>query len=273
MWSSKDVYYISDGTGILANNLGRALICQFPEINFHEENFPFIATVADAQKTMKFILQESGGRRPLVFSTVMDPEIIKVLKAPEVEYFDAYAFFLGKLEDCLEAEALRVPGFSRRVSNNAMSRRVEAIHYCLEHDDGTGISGYNKADAIILGVSRVGKTPISVYLASQMGMKTANFPLTEEYLAADRLPKVILRNSKQAIGLTTTPQILHSARQKRYPDSNYAALSTCREELKQAEAIYLRYGIAIISSAGNSIEETATQVMQQQNLTKEPGLG
>lgn len=270
MWKIKDVYYISDGTGILANNLGRALICQFPETNFHEEKIPFVTTEADAHKTIKYILEHSGGRRPLVFSTVMDPKIIKILKAPEVEYFDAYAFFLEKLEHCLEAKALRVPGFSRKLSNTDMSRRVEAIHYCLEHDDGTGLAGYDQAEAIILGVSRSGKTPISVYLASQMGLKTANFPLTEEHLVAYQLPNTILRNVKRVVGLTTTPQILHSAREKRYPGSKYASLATCKEELRQAEEIYLRNHIPTISSAGNSIEETATQVMQELNLSKKP---
>ena len=75
MWSSKDIYYISDSTGIMATNLGQALICQFPEINFYEEKFPFIRTVKEAQKTMNYILKQSGGRRPIIFSTILDAKI------------------------------------------------------------------------------------------------------------------------------------------------------------------------------------------------------
>jgi len=219
---------------------------------------------------MAYIQKHSGSRSPLIFSTIMDPEIIEVFKSPEVVFFDGYAFFLEKLEDALEAQALRVPGFSRRVSNMDMNRRVEAIHYCLEHDDGTRMSGYDEADLILLGVSRSGKTPISVYLASQMGLKTANFPLTEEYLDQYELPDRIRNNISRAVGLTSTPEILHAVREKRYPDSRYANLATCRQELQQATEIFLRYKIPMISTAGKSIEETATQAMQALKFSMQP---
>ena len=123
MWSSKDVYYISDSTGILATNLGQSLLCQFPEVNFHEEHFPFIRSVSEANKTLQYILKNSGGRRPLVFSTIMNKEILRAFDHPEIEFFDAYEFFLSKLEGCLETQALRVPGFSRHFDNVSMSKR------------------------------------------------------------------------------------------------------------------------------------------------------
>lgn len=267
MRTSKDIYYISDGTGIVANNLGKALTCQFPEINFNEEKFPFIATVANAKKIMDYILKRSAGRRPLIFSTIISQETIAVFNVPEVEFFDAYAFFLERLENCLDARALRVPGASRKVSNMDMDRRVEAIHYCLEHDDGTNASEYDMADAIILGVSRAGKTPISVYMASQMGMKTANFPLTHKFLSEYYLPDSIVRNLKRSTGITTSPEFLHNVREKRYPSSNYARLATCRNEIKRAEQIFQKYHIPVIFSAGKSIEEMATQIAQGLNLS------
>jgi hypothetical protein len=251
----------------VANNLGKALTCQFPEINFNEEKFPFIATVANAKKIMDYILKRSAGRRPLIFSTIISQETIAVFNVPEVEFFDAYAFFLERLENCLDARALRVPGASRKVSNMDMDRRVEAIHYCLEHDDGTNASEYDMADAIILGVSRAGKTPISVYMASQMGMKTANFPLTHKFLSEYYLPDSIVRNLKRSTGITTSPEFLHNVREKRYPSSNYARLATCRNEIKRAEQIFQKYHIPVIFSAGKSIEEMATQIAQGLNLS------
>jgi len=268
MGTPKDIYYISDGTGILANNLGKALICQFPKINFNEEKFPFITTVAIAKKIMYYILKRSAGRRPFIFSTIIDAKTIAVFNVPEVEFFDAYAFFLERLENCLDAKALRIPGASRKVTGVDMDRRVEAIHYCLEHDDGTKISEYDMADAIIIGVSRAGKTPISVYMASQMGLKTANFPLTDNFLSKYYLPDGIRRNLKRAAGLTTTPDFLHNVREKRYPGSNYASLATCKDEIKRAEQTFEKYHISVISSAGKSIEEMATQVAQELNLSK-----
>ena len=268
MKTSKDVYYISDGTGISANNLGKALICQFPEINFDEEKFPFITTVANAKKIMSYIMKRSAGRRPIIFSTIINAKIIAVFNVPEVEFFDSYAFFLKRLENCLDAKAMRIPGASRKVTGMDIDRRVEAIHYCMEHDDGTKISEYDMADAIIIGVSRAGKTPISVYMASQMGMKTANFPLTDKFLSKYYLPDGILSNLKRAAGLTTTPEFLHNVREKRYPNSNYASLAGCRDEIKRAEQTFQKYHIPVISSAGKSIEEMATQVTQELNLSK-----
>lgn len=268
MWSSKDVYYISDSTGILVTNLGQALICQFPEVNFSEEKFPFIRTVAEAKKTMDHIIKRSGGRRPIIFSTILDPKLRAVFDTPEVEYFEAYGLFLERLETCLETPAVREPGFARHPSDVTMSKRVEAIHFCLAHDDGTKISEYDEADIILLGVSRVGKTPVAVYLATQMGLKSANFPLTAEHLDRYRVPEMIRQNLSRVVALTTSPEQLRSAREKRYPGSRYARLSNCIEELKQAEQIYLKSHIPIVSSAGKSIEETASQVMQELGISK-----
>jgi hypothetical protein len=272
MWSSKDVYYISDSTGILATNLGQALICQFPEINFHEEKFPFVLNREEAKKTLEYILKKSSGRRPLIFSTIMTKEIREVFDSPEVELFDAFEIFMTRLEGCLEAKALGVPGFSRHIDNLTMAKRVEAIHFCLEHDDGVHIHELDEAEVILLGVSRSGKTPVSVYLATQMGMKSANFPLTAEYLWEYTLPEEIIRNKKRAIGLTTTPELLHSVREKRYADSNYAKRSTCIEEIQTAETIFHNHQIPIVSTAGKSIEEIATQISQELGLSGKPAL-
>ncbi|HET98617.1 MAG TPA: pyruvate, phosphate dikinase/phosphoenolpyruvate synthase regulator [Desulfurivibrio alkaliphilus] len=270
MWNSKDIYFVSDSTGILATNLGHAMIRQFPEINFHEERFPFILTREEAQKTLAYILKHSGGRRPIIFSTIMNEEIRQIFDHPEVELFDPFRAFLEDLESCLEAKALRVPGFSRHVDNITMAKRVEAIHFCLEHDDGVRTNEFDEADVILLGVSRTGKTPVSVYLATQMGLKAANFPMTTEYLREYKLPDALRRNSRRAVGLTTTAELLHIVREKRYQGSSYARLATCSEEIKQAEQILNNYQIPIISTAGRSIEEIATQVTQELGISKKP---
>lgn len=270
MWSSKDVYYISDGTGILATNLGQSLLCQFPEINFHEEHFPFIRSAGEAKKTISYILKQSVGRRPIIFSTIMNREIIAIFDRPEVEFFDGYDFFLSKLERVLEAKSLRVPGFSRHIDNVSMAKRVEAIHFSLEHDDGIKADELDQADCILVGVSRSGKTPISMYLATQIGLKSANFPLTSEHLSSDRLPEHIIRNHKRTIGLTTTAEILHKMREKRLPNSNYAKLATCIQELNLARDLFFRAKIPTINTAGKSIEEVSTEVLQELGISKRP---
>lgn len=267
MWSVKDVYYISGSTAILAANYGQALISQFPEIAFNEKTFPFISSVAQAKEIMGKILEYAGARRPLVFTSLVDPKIRDVFDSPEVEFIDIFEDRLTYMENILECKALRIAGSSRQTDAVVLKKRVEAIHFCLEHDDGLKTHQYNQADVIILGVSRAGKTPVSVYLATQSGFKAANFPLTTEYLQSYKLPESILPNRVKMIGLTTSPQFLSNIREKRYPGSKYSSMATCREEIKQAEQIYQRYQIPSITSTGQSIEEMATQIIQELNLS------
>lgn len=262
MWSSKDVYYVSGSTALLAEDVGKALLCQFQEISFNEEKIPFIKTRAAAEKAMKHILEQSGGVRPLVFCTIMDAGIKKILDSPEVEFFDVFGNVLDRLENCLETKALRVPGYSRNIDDITLAKRVEAIHFSIEHDDGTRSREYDEAEVILLGVSRSGKTPVSVYLATHMGIKSANFPLTSEHLDSYELPPEIVRNRKKVVGLMTSPGLLHKIREQRYSGSTYAKLSTCATELNQAKEIYLRYGIQSLETDGKSIEETSVQVTQ-----------
>jgi len=272
MWHSKDVYYLSGNTGILAEDLGKALLCQFPEISFNTEKIPFIRSKEDARYAIENILSKSTGRHPIVISTVMDKELITILDVPEVEFFNVCDSYLERLEDILEAKPIRISGTSRNLDDFTMGTRVSAIQYCIAHDDGSLIKDYDEAEVILLGVSRSGKTPISVYLATQMGIKAANYPLVAEDLDSYRLPSAIVRNKARAIGLSTTPETLHFVREKRYKNSTYAQIKTCASELSQANQIFLNHNIPIIVSDGRSIEETATQVAQKLSLKRLPRL-
>ena len=262
MWNAKDVYYISDSTALLTEDMGRSLLCQFPEISFNEEKIPFVRTVPEARKALHHIQDQSGARRPLVFCTIMDSRAREVFDVAEVEMIDLYGGFLDFLETALEAKALREPGFFRHGDTNLAGKKVEAIHYSLEHDDGKKTDGYDQADLILIGVSRSGKTPVSIYLATHMGLKTANFPLTEDHLRNYELPAPIVRNRTRTVGLTTSPGYLHKLREKRYPGSSYASLATCTSELKTAEQLCLNHGIKTLNTEGRSIEEISVQATQ-----------
>lgn len=268
MWNSKDVYYISDSTAILAEETGQALLCQFQEISFNTEKIPFVRSRADADKALQHILEQSGGRFPLVFCTIMDESLRKIFDSPQVVYFDIFGNFLKQLETCLESKALREPGFLRQIDDAKHTKRVEAIHFSIEHDDGTRTREYDEAEIILIGISRSGKTPVSVYLASHMGLKAANFPLTEDQLNSYTLPTDIVRNLSNVIGITTSPHLLHKIREKRYSGSNYAKLSTCTNELNQAQQIFMKFGIPVVHTEGKSIEETAVQVTQLAGISK-----
>ncbi len=267
MWSVKDVYYISDSTALLTEDMGKSLLCQFPEIGLNEEKIPFIRDVNDAKKAIAHILEQSGSLQPVVFCTIMDVEIRNIFDVAEVEMMDLYGGFLDSLEHSLEAKALREPGFFRRDDKKA-DKRVDAIHYSIEHDDGQKTSGYDDADIILVGVSRTGKTPVSAYIATHMGLKAANFPMTADHLEAYELPIDIVRNRNRTVGLTITPQFLHRIREERYKGSGYARLATCRAELRQAEQLYMRHGIKTIDTEGKSIEELSVQVTQLLGISK-----
>ena len=268
MWSVKDVYYVSDSTALLTEDMGKSLLCQFPEIGFNDEKIPFVRSISDAQKALERIIEQSGGLCPIVFCTIMDKQVRNVFDAAEVEMIDLYGGFLDVLERLLEAKALREPGFFRHSDDSKTNKRVEAIHYTLEHDDGQKTNEYGEADIILVGVSRTGKTPVSVYLATHMGLKAANFALTSDHLNAFTLPDDIVHNRKKVVGLTISAQFLHKIRQKRYPDSNYAKLSTCTNELKQAEQLFMQHGIKTLQTHGKSIEELSVQVTQLLGISK-----
>ncbi len=263
MLKKKNIYYVSGCTGNVATDVGKSLLSQFPETIFHEEKFPFIKDSYDAQKTIDYIIEQSAGVKPIIFSSLVNPEIREIFNRPEVELFDIYDVFLERLESCLDDKPLLLPGSSRHVDDTGISKRAKAIDYCLEHDDGRKVVDYNKADIIVLGVSRSGKTPLSIYLASHMGLNVANYPLTEEILNNYKLPKEISENKTKTVGLTLNDEILSMIRQERFPNSNYAKHSECRKELRQAEQIYQKYDIPYINTSRKSIEELAAQILQE----------
>jgi regulator of PEP synthase PpsR (kinase-PPPase family) len=268
MTTSQDVYYVSGSTAILAEDMGKALLAQFQDIRFREEKIPFIHTPDDARKALAHILQQSKGKQPLVFCTIMDQETRDVFDCPEVKFFDIFLNTLELLEKSLETRALREPGYSRHFTISRMNKRVDAIHFSLEHDDGTKMAEYDEAEIILIGVSRSGKTPVSIYLATHMELKAANFPLTSDHLEEDELPKDIVRNRKRVVGLICSASYLHNIREKRYAGSTYASLANCSRELQQAKRLYMQHGIKVLNVEGRSIEEIAVQAIQAIGLTK-----
>ncbi len=268
MTTTQDVYYVSGSTAILAEDMGKALLAQFQEIRFREEKIPFIHSPDDAKKALTHILRQSDGAQPLVFCTIMDQETRDVFNCPQVKFFDIFLNTLELLEKALDSRALREPGYSRHFTISKMDKRVDAIHFSLEHDDGTRTAEYDEAEIILIGVSRSGKTPVSIYLATHMELKAANFPLTADHLDRYELPKDIVRNRKKVVGLTASPQYLHNIREKRYAGSTYASIANCTRELQQAKQLFMRHNIRILNVEGRSIEEIAVQAIQIIGLAK-----
>jgi [pyruvate, water dikinase]-phosphate phosphotransferase / [pyruvate, water dikinase] kinase len=145
---------------------------------------------------------------------------------------------------------------------------MEAINFTQTHDDGAATRELAKAQVILIGVSRCGKTPTSLYLALQFGVRVANFPLTPDDFADRKLPASIIPHHDRLFGLTINADRLHRIRGERRPGSTYASLDNCRFEVREAEDLMQREGIAMIDTTAKSIEEIAATVLHRTNLAR-----
>src|SRR5699024_5700114 len=139
--------------------------------------------------------------------------------------------------------------------------RIEAMNYALNHDDGLGAQGYDKAEIILVAPSRCGKTPVCIYLAMQHGIFAANYPLTEDEFEDRQLPEVLAAHKDKLYGLCIRPERLHQIRNERLRGSRYADVGQVSYELRQAEQLYKRHNILYADTTNKSIEEIATLIM------------
>lgn len=266
----REVFFVSDSTGITAETLGNSLLSQFRG-DFLKRRVPFVATAELAESLAEDIERVATiGPPPLVFMTVMAPEVRDILSRSSAITIDLVDNNLTILEETLQQTARRDRGLFHTIDDSDRYRdRMSAVEYSLEHDDGESVKGLGLADVILVAPSRVGKTPTSMYMAVNYGVRTANVPLLEEELLAQHLPEPVLGLERLVYGLTSTPQRLHQIRQERRPDSPYASLQQCAFELKAAEAIYTAHDIPFLDTSGRSIEEIAAVIISTMKLEAE----
>ncbi|MDT3735695.1 MAG: pyruvate, water dikinase regulatory protein [Denitratisoma sp.] len=268
---ARTVFFISDGTGITAETLGHSLLTQFEGIRFRQVRIPFVSTLAQAQDCLMQIQQAAkrDGTRPIVITTLMDPNIGKLLSEADALFLDFFETFIVPLEDELGAKSSHTIGRSHgQASSQDYTNRIEAVNFTLAHDDGASDQNLDKAEVILVGVSRSGKTPTSLYLALQFGIRAANYPLIPEDFERKRLPEVLYRHRDKLFGLTITPERLHQIRTERRPDSKYASLANCRFEIQEAQKLMQREGVRWMDSTTKSIEEIAATIMQEVKLDR-----
>ena len=263
---TRTVFVISDGTGITAETFGTALMAQF-DITPRIVRIPFVDTDDKAHQAVRHINHsgEVEGINPIVFSTLVNPEVVAVVTQHcKGLLMDMFGTFVQPLEDELGLKSQhRVGRFSDISQSKEYLNRMEAINYTLAHDDGQTHADLSGADVVLIGVSRSGKTPTSLYLAMQFGLKVANYPLIPEDFDRKQLPPVLEPIRKKLFGLTIDPQRLSDIRNERRPNSRYASLQNCRHEVAEAEAMMRRAGVQWLSSTHKSIEEISTTVLQQ----------
>ena len=264
--SDRTVFFVSDGTGITAETFGNAILAQF-DIAPRRVRLPFINTPDKAHQAVRQInrIYEVEGKRPIVFSTLVAEDVLGILRQGcHGMLLDTFSTFVKPIEHEIGIKSHhRVGRFSDVSKSQAYHNRIEAINYSLSHDDGQSHRDLDAADIILVGVSRSGKTPTSLYLAMQHGLKAANYPLIPEDFERRQLPPALAAHRKKLFGLSIAPERLAEIRAERRPDSHYASLDNCRMEVSEAEAMMRRTGIRWLSTTTKSIEEIATTVLQE----------
>ena len=272
MPARRTVFFISDRTGITAEMLGNSLLTQFEDFQFRRVTVPFIDSPEKVEDVIRQV-NETGvaeGRRPIVFSSVVDEVASETIRArTEALTLDLFQIFIAPLEAELTAKSSHAAGRSHGIANShEYFARMEAINFTQAHDDGATTRELDKAQVVLVGVSRCGKTPTSLYLALQFGVRAANFPLTPDDFSDRKLPASIVPHRGKLFGLTIQPERLREIREELRPGSKYASLDNCRYEIREAEALMVREKIEMLDTTSKSIEEISTTILHRAKLQR-----
>jgi len=258
------VFIVSDGTGITAENFSQSILAQF-EATFKHIRIPFVDSTAKAHDAVSNINQAASkyGVSPIVFTTLVNPELNAIVGKANGLILDMFQTFVAPLENALGIKSTHAMNrLHHNADTDAYRDRIEAINYSLAHDDGQSNKNLAEADVILVGISRVGKTPTSLYLAMQYGLKAANYPLIPEDFERGQLPKDLIPYRTKIFGLMIDAERLSQIRNERRPGSNYAKLENCRYEINEATTMMKKESIPWVVTTSKSIEEIATTVLQ-----------
>ena len=253
------VFCVSDHTGVTVEAVAKSVLAQFPALECSLITLPFIDSPGKAQAAAARIAATPAA---LVFSTLTDPELRAPFRHAGLQLFDVFELIAPAVEDSLGHAATPSGGRTHGMAPD-YEARMDAVNFSLGLDDGLSPERLGQADLILIGVSRVGKTPSALYLALQYGLRVANYPLTPDDLEDDRLPDILLAHQPRLRALTLSPERLAAIRQARYPDSRYASLAQCRTELAAAERLFKHHALPIIDTTRISVEEIAARLRNQ----------
>ncbi|MDD2685678.1 MAG: kinase/pyrophosphorylase [Gallionella sp.] len=274
MNKTRTAFFVSDRTGITAESLGNSLLSQFDGIHFRKVTLPFVDSEDKARDALTRINETSvsDGQRPIVFSTLIEPSVRLIIETADALILDMFEKFITPMETELNIHSSHKVGRSRGAGGN-YTARIDAVNYALNHDDGGISRELHRAEIILVGVSRCGKTPTSLYLALQFGIFAANYPLVPEDFTSSDLPKALHALHDKLFGLTIQPERLHQIRSERSPNSRYATLENCRLEVKQAERMMRQACIPCIDITAMSVEEISTSILHQTGLKRKGSSG
>jgi regulator of PEP synthase PpsR (kinase-PPPase family) len=269
--SKRTVFFVSDQTGITAETMGHSLLTQFDGLEFRSITVPFVATRAKAIEAREQInaTAASEGIPPIIFSTLVEDALRDEVKIANGVFLDFFEAFLVPLEAALGAKSSHASGRAHGMADlEGYTARINATNFALSNDDGMRTRDYAKADVILVGVSRSGKTPTCLYMALHYGIYAANYPLTEDDLESARLPDILLEHKAKLYGLTIRPDRLQQIRHERRPDSTYASAKQVTYEVRLAEAMFVKFGIPFLDTTGCSIEELGSRILHKTKIER-----
>ncbi len=267
----RTVFFVSDQTGITAETMGHSLMTQFDGIEFRQVTVPFISTVDKAIEAVRKIdlVGRQEGVRPIVFSTLVQEDVRNVVRGSTGFFLDFFDPFLSPLEEELKTQSSHLANRAHRMADtHSYAMRIDATNFALANDDGSVIRDYERADVVLVGVSRSGKTPTCLYLAMQYGIFAANYPLTEDDLESRKLPSALEHCASKLFGLTIKPDRLQQIRNERRPDSRYASARQVAFEVRAAESLFERNGIPCIDATECSIEEISSRILDRTGIER-----
>ena len=268
--SRRTVFFVSDQTGVTAETMGHSLMTQFEGVEFRAVTLPFVSSIDKAREVVRRIDRAAmeEGLRPVVFSTLVQDDLRDIVAASNGLFLDFFAAFVGPLERELQVRSTHRAGRAHGIADlAAYTTRINATNFALANDDGTG-GDYAHADVVLVGVSRVGKTPTCVYMALQYGVFAANYPLTEDDLETGKLPARLEPHRAKLYALTIKPERLQQIRAERRPDSRYASRPQVQYELRAAEALFTRFGVPWLDTTECSIEEIASRILNTTGIER-----
>ncbi len=267
----RTVFFVSDQTGVTAETLGHSLLTQFDQLEFRQVTVPFITSVDKAHEAVRKInlTAKVEGARPIIFSTLVQDDLRRIVSQSNGLFVDFFDAFLGPLENELEVKSSHTVGRAHGMSDlTSYTNRIDATNFAVANDDGASTSDYPRADIILVGVSRTGKTPTSLYMALQYGIFAANYPFNEDDFEHRRLPGSLAEHRDKLYGLTIAPQRLQQIRNERRPDSTYSSMRQVRYEVREAEAIFKRSGIPYLDTTESSIEEIGSKILVKTGIER-----
>ena len=264
MKNTHQVYLISDSTGETLDRIFMALKAQFSNFNYELNQFSFTRT----ENQISTILKDAKYKdSPIILYTVVNSKLAKFLSEEankkQIPCFGVLGDLILNFSKILNQKATHQPS-GQHVLDEDYYKRIEAIQFTMNHDDGNNTENILESDIILIGVSRTSKTPTSIYLANK-GLKTSNIPLVNDM----SIPKEVIKSSTICIiGLTTEAERLYDIRRNRLNSlkeneaSDYTSLEKIRDEIDQSRKIFKQNKWPIIDVTRKSVEETAASIIK-----------